>query len=643
MIRIQQIGALLVALLLVASMGAAAFGSGAFQSAQEQPTNVEAADEVYVHDDGDAVLVYEEAHEDDDAGAVAGEFGLETQTGLMHVLYGADFDEVDEDVAEELGVTGDLSMYMTPDGVGSSGDMTFTDTEDLDEFDASVDVEQSPSNYYADIDFSILVEEDNFVEEEEIVEMDATTETTATSLSSTGSMTAEMPMGPEDQPDESIDMTLTQDGDEYTLDVDQTQAVSDYQQDDWEDEAAAEAALERQFQAVAMNLGGEFDLTLESHSYDEVAGTADVSYTVTFTGVQDQLNAILAQELQQDPELQLDPNEAQAIADRLMALEIDEMQFDAAMSDDEVTANWDVTLDNYDEVVLGVVEIAESLDDVDDEIADQFDEVRTMLEAQEAADLVQSTEMELYYREAPEETEMEFSASSDAENWPAYVDELEERGVDEFATDTSLSFDAQTVGDELEVGYEFHAEEEAMLEQALDEMEQAIAQDPMLEDDLAEPIEQFRDAEFELARMTMEVTESEAEMEAAMAFEDMESFEGVPFETEDGLSVTGVHVETEDATTTTYVTVEDFVGEDADEDEVRAQEPVGEDTEVHLPGEWDREFPSIDEDEVRSYLEEAGPEEAGDSSTLPGGVDTTTALAGVAVVGGLFLAYRKYY
>ncbi len=637
MTRIQQVGALAFALVLITSMGVAAVGtSTTFDSSPDDPMGAHEADEVYVLDDGDAVLVYEESHEDDpDADAVAGEFGIETQAGLMHTLYSADFSEMDDE--DDPGVTGDMTMFMTPEMIGSSGDFTFSDEDDeFDEFDASVDVEQSPDDSYADMSLSTVIEEENFVEEETVYEVDASSETTATSLSTTGSMTIESAEETEVEMDESMSVTLTQDGDTYDLSVDETRTVTDHTAPEWETEADAQEALEREYQAIAMNLGGDFDLSLEAHDFDDATNEVDLEYEVTFDGVQDQLAEMIAMELQQDPELQLDPDEAQAMADRLVSLEIEEAHVSAEMTGSDVDAEWNVELDNYDEVVLGVVEIAEAIDEVDDEMADQFDEVRDMLEAQADADLVQTNEFELAMTERPEETELDMAYSADADNWAAYVDELEDRGVDQFAADVQFDLDAETDGDELTLSYDYESSEEAMLERALEEMETVIEQDPMVDDEMAEPIEQFRNAEFELARTDMEITEESVEFEAAMSFDDMTELEGVPFETDDGLTVTSIHAETDDATTTMYLTVEDYVSEDADEDEVREHETAGDETEIHID-DWDREFPSIDEDAVESYLEEATADDD-DSSLL---VIAGAAVGGIAVLGGLFIAYRK--
>ncbi|UTF54918.1 hypothetical protein [Natronosalvus rutilus] len=645
MMRKKQIGALVLSLFLVASLGATAIAatqSTGASTQEEFDADPDEADEVYVSENGDAVLVYEEASNDSDAEAVSGTFGIETQTGLMHALYGADFTEMDENVSEELGVVGDASFRMSPESVTSAADLTFRDVDAYDEFSADVDLEQSRTTYSANADLAMVINESNVVEEEESVEISAQTKTTATTLTSSGTMTVEEETLIASD-DTAIDMTLTQSDDQYDLSVSETRALSEYEQNNWATEEDARAALDRQFQSVAMNFGGEYDLTLESYSYDDSgeSPTVDLEYSVTFTGISDQVSDMIAMQLQNDPELDLDETEARAIADRLAELQIEELQFSVETDGSAVVMDWDAEIHNYDQVVLGVIEIAESLDDVDDELADQFDEARQMIEAQKEADLVQTTEYDLSMTQAPNETSVQFSSSVDTENWGDYVDELEERDVEQFIAETTLSFEAETVDGDVTVEYDYAAEDDALLERILDEYERMAEEDPMIGDEFTEAIENFRAAEFETARATMSITEEEAEFETAAAFGNMTELEGVPFETEDGLTVTAVHGETENATTTMYVTVEGFVGEDADEAEVREQRQVGEDTTVHQPGEWDREFPSINEDEVRSFLEEGED----DDSLLP--ISTTAAaaagIAGVAVIGGLFVAYRRFY
>ena len=110
---VQRFGAILFAILLVTSMGAVAMGPAAATD------DVEEADRAYVDDDGQLVLVYEEDHDEPDAEMVEGEFGIETSTGLMHLLYAGEFDDGEFD--EEFSAAMEASM--SPDAVTAWGEL----------------------------------------------------------------------------------------------------------------------------------------------------------------------------------------------------------------------------------------------------------------------------------------------------------------------------------------------------------------------------------------------------------------------------------------------------------------------------------------------------------------------------------------
>ena len=71
--------------------------------------------------------------------------------------------------------------------------------------------------------------------------------------------------------------------------------------------------------------------------------------------------------------------------------------------------------------------------------------------------------------------------------------------------------------------------------------------------------------------------------------------------------MTSVVSRTENGTTTAYVRVPEAVEGDPTEADLRALPGVDEDTTVHLPGTWDREFPTVDTERASEFLE-GGPE-----------------------------------
>ncbi len=646
----KQMFALLLALLLVTSTGVVAVGAsaGPLGSSTQAQTgeqtdvgDVDEADDVYVEENGDAILVYEEDHDGDDADALAGEFGLETQSGLMHVLYSGTFDEFEDFDQDELGVAGDLSVEMTPESVASSGDLTTNTTDDLENLEATVENTRTRTTASSSADVTATVATDENAPAVESATVDAETKTTASRFETSGSASASLPadsvaargVG------ERLEVTITETDGTYDLEVSEQTTVFDWERDSWDTRADAEASLESRYTGVAMGLGGTADVSLEGYDFEEGDSEHAVSleYTVTFQDVKDQLASQLAQQLATDSEFDLDEHEAQSIADRIAALEVDRIHYSLDASGTDLSSEWDVAIDNYDELVLGFVEIAESVDDLDDDLADQYDEIGETIDAQSEADLVRTSSWNLSIDVADGQTTYAFTGQSDADNWEAYVTELEDRGLEQYVGETSYEFDAQTVDDELEVNYDYESSQDEMLDRALDQLVQSAERDGGVDEDVVETVENVRDSEFQVAKLSASVDEESFEVRSAAMFDDLSALEGVPIETDDNLTVTAVHGETDDGTTATYVTVEEFVGEDASESQIREHDRVGEETEVHEPGEWDREFPSIDEQAVQSYLAVTDDE----GSLLP--VDTTVAVALAALIALVAVGAGVFY
>ncbi|WIV67817.1 PGF-CTERM sorting domain-containing protein [Natrialbaceae archaeon AArc-T1-2] len=622
-----RIGAVLVALLLVTSTGAAAFG--ATTASTGELTDDDIADKVYVDDDGSAVLVYEDEYDgdDDDVDELAGEFGLETETGLMHLFYDGEFEDDADDVDAEL------EAAMNPEEISVWGELVADAPEELEEFDVDIQSEQTETTSASNIDATVAAEADDPAAFS--LDADADLEATASTFTTSGTVdvTTETTPGP----DEHFEMTLTETAGSYELDVSQREAVHEFERDAWETPADAEATIESQYAMLAMSLGGTADVTLDDHAFEDDSGIVDVEYTVTLDGVKDQLSVMLAEQLAADQELDLDQNEAQAIADRITELHVDRVHVAAEMTDGELEyAEWDVEIDNYDEFVLGFVEIAESVDDVDDDLADQYDEVGDMLEAMDDADAAYTASMDLSADADGDLVTAEFGGETETKNYEQYVDELEQRELTEYVAETTFEFTAGLVGDEVEADLDYEATGEDLLDNTIEEMIDAATMGEDGDDEFVEALENFQDAEFEAAKMSLDADEDAFEFESAAAFEDLEAFESFPLETDDDLTVTAIHGVTDDDTTTAYVTVEEFVEADASEDDVRDHDRVDAETTIYMPGEGDREFPSIDEDHVRSFLD-IPADDAEEEDGMPG----FGGLAAVVALAAALIALRR--
>lgn len=644
MIGAKQIGAALFALLLVTS-GAAVAASGsldvgtATQESDEKSSNVtEHADEVYVSENGDAVLVYEESNEDPNARAVSGEFGLDGQAGLMHVLYRGNLTELEDSPDEELNATGSAEIQMTPDTVSGGADVTSDKPENLSSLSIDARSERTRQQSTSSVDAELVVETE---EDQEFssVDVESTTKITGTTFESSGSMSAVSNEAQQDG-DQSVDLTVTETAGGYELVASERRTVDEWERNRWDTRENASESLESQYAGIAMQLGGTADVSLEEHAFDEGTDSVTVEYAVTFDGVKEQVAEELARTLAEDRELDLDEQEAQEITNRMAELHFERVHLSARTSETEASMEWDVEVHNYDEFVLGMIQIAESVDELDDDLADQYDDIREMLEAQEAAGLVQTSSWELSIEAEDDRLSYAFSGQTDAENWEAYVNELEDRGVVEYVVETSYDFSAETEGEDLQTQFEFEVTRDDFLDEFLEEMVAAAEEDDELDEEAVRSIENFRDAEFEVAKANVSIDDDEFTMRSAAKFENLSSFENYPIESEEhNFTVTDIYGVTEDDATTIYVTVEDFASEDAEESEIRESGHVSEDTEVYMPDEWDSDdIPSMDVESVIAYLD-AGED---DSGLLPVGAAAVAAglVALLAVVGG-GIYYRR--
>ena len=623
-----QLGAVLLSLLLVTS--AVAVGAGTVAASEA----VEEADEVYIDDDGTAVFVYEETHDDPDAEAITGEFGVETGTGLVHLLYTGDFEEFEEDTDEEFAAGMEASM--TPEEFTAWGDLIVEAPEDVEEFDVDVQSEQTETSSETTADASVVVTD----EAAEMVSLEARADLEATASTFTSSGSVDAAFGPAFGPEEHTEVTITETDGTFELEAAERTQVTEWERDQWESEEAATETLEAEYSAIAMGLGGTADVDLETYEFEETEEGEFVTleYDVTFENVKEQVGEMLAMELAADQELDLDENEAQAIADRMTALDVERIHFAVTQEGGAAAVEWDVDIDNYDEVVLGFVELAESVDDLDDELADEFDDVDAVLEAMDDADAAYVAEMELSAQGEPAQVTVDLTASSKTENYAEYAEQLREHGLMEYTAETTFELTAGLVGSQIEGDFEYAAVGDGLLDETLTELIDFAEVEG--DDELVEALENFQDAEFEAAKSNVDADEDGFEIRAAAAFEELDAFENVPVETDDGLSVVAINGVTENGTTTAYLTVADFADADAEKADLREYDRIGEDTEINLDGDWDREFPTIDEEDVSEYL---GVDVAAATAATEADDDMPGfgALVAIAALAGALIALRR--
>jgi len=656
--RPQSILAVAVALVVAlnaASVGLAVPASAAepaslqTQAGQEEPAAGPGdADEAYVTEDGDVVLVYNE----NGSGSADGHIGANLSAGLFHLFL--------NDTVQDAGdTTGNLSLSLTGEQLTGQGDLLTTRPDGVEELSlsatgvtndeessSSVELEASVRN----TDSSVAQPLDTTTQQETTFETSGSVTTSASQFSSEGSVTVSGSAGMTQQA-VSASVTITEEGDDYVLDVARENRVSEFAAEQWSTEESARETIRAQFAPVAGTLGGQVSVDLASYSFDEETRQLDVEYTVTLVGVDQAVADRLAPILADADGFDLDEDEAAELADQLRSVEFTEVSASVDASGGSVAAEWDVQIDNYDELALASFEIADAVEQpagMDapagteaefDSFEQNLEQSRAQFEAQRTSNLTRKATWDVSVSAGAERVDVSASVQQEAENWQAYVEAVENTENVSLGGDTEFDVQVETVDDEIRADGSFSLSQEGLIDQALQGAQQGSTQAGAGFGD-QQPLQAFQRAEFEVAKMDVSAGEQTVTVEAGASFENATELRrflgdtyGTPGEPEQ------FYAQPEEDGSVTYVRFANAVDEDPTASEVRALETVSEETTVYLPDEWDEsetEFPEMDTEEVRSYLDldETSQSGLGMETILPVAIGgAVLALAGGAVVG----------
>lgn len=579
------------------------------------------AEDVYLQEDGSAVLVFEE-----EANASQLEIGADVSEGLARMLVVDDLD--DEDLDDE-NVEASGTVIVEEDAFSAEGYLLADRPEELESLDLSVSAEQTADTNELDASLDATMVDTS--SGSAVGTGDITTSghvtTTADTFETSGqfSMETDFPASAEER--FAVSLTDRQDG--YTVDLTQYQTVSNYGADRWETREQARQTLQRQYGALAESLDGTSSIEITHYRFEERSERGywlELEFTVEYTGIDDGVERQLARELANDPELDLDRQEAREIAGQVTELEIE--TFDASVVTDGATtdAQWDVELANFDQIALATIDVvgAADLSEVEGFDQEAVDDARSMIEAQAAADLRMTAEWDATVEQTgADRTTVTAEFSVDTENWDAYVAELEDRGIDT-GGDVRFELEAHTEGDEIRVDTSAEFQQDDLLDQTIEALGNAAQQD---EDatDAEEFVAKLEQSDLEIARMDVEVDDETVTVEASAKANNMEAF--VPEEAPG--SPEKIVTEGDGDTATTYVFVDGLVEDpqNATREDLSDLDVVTEDTEVHQAGEWDREFPEMDYEAASDHLgiEYEPPAETetetGNGTDTPGGGD----------------------
>ena len=632
--------AVLVTVLVVLStvvaggvVGAQSDAGGANGTNATAETGVELppADDVYVEDDGDAVLAYEEA-----ANGTQANYGLNVSEGLFHAL-------VASDVEGSNDLAANVTAVMTGKNVTGNGMLGMARPEALSNLSMNVTGVRTDENARSDVSAAATVRGENVARSVPIERAGITGDVTTTGSTFDADLAASaqltQPLG---QPQHQS-YHITEGNGTYTLNVSQERPVLGATASQWETREQAKRTLQSQYVALAESMNGSADLTIDSYSFtrsESGRSKLDVDYSVTYQGIEHAVADRLTSSLTSAEDVDLNRSEVRSVSKRLRNLTVKELSVRYDQRQGSIEAGMSADLDNYDGAVLAALDVAEATDmqalnagtmagmntagvgsmptsaetppaatsnvtpsNAAATSAASFDRsierLRKQFAAQQAANLTRtSTFTANVTRNSPQALSVDLDSQSRTENWGAYVDELEDRDIE--TSDIEYELHAATEGERVNVTAAVSVSGENLLEQATNRMLNSSTGPQAGQ--TREYVTAFREAGFRKAQMDLSVEDGRMQLETGAAFENMTALRDVLVTLEGGQSIESVVGRTDNGTTTSYVRVEDAVAENASESAVRELGYVGGDTSVHLPNTWNRTMPSANASEANEYL-----------------------------------------
>jgi hypothetical protein len=640
-----------------AQSGGGGFGDGeGFGQGGQMETGTTAADAVYVRENGDAVLVYEEEEGAPSNGSVS--YGADMSSGLMHMIA--------DGTVEDSEVTGDMSFVAEPTSWNANGSFETGEIEAIEEMnlDISSSTDQTNSEFNAELDSTVSSQ---FAALVSSASSEGNLEVGPDTLTSSGSASYEAGLGGSSVR-EVQRFGLSGTGGDYTLEARERRIVrgtrgmsgsegstpqfeSTDPAENWGTRERAAETLRENYVNMVEETSGTAELTLDSYSFEEVevesnfgASTneslIDVEYTVEYSGVTDGLADSIMEE-----EPGVSQETAEEMAQALSDVEINAMSFNTVSEGGSTEANWTVDVANYNNASLAYFRLASEMTPQgmgngpgmgqgmgpqsafsEDFFEEAIQRSEQQMEAAQAADYTSRWEWSGSL-ESDSSTGTDTGGmgggtatvtaelSQTTENWESYVGELEDRDLPTPA-DTTFDLQVSSADGGLEGEMNWEASGESLYEGYSETMSAYQDMLESSEDMDAEAITNLGNAGFEIAKMDASVGDEGWNIEAGAAFGNGTALASAIEATED-IRVTQIVGEQEDGGVSTYVKTEGFV-EETTEDEVRSREQVGDETTVNLPGDWDREFPEMDRQSAADYLGVELEEQDEGGSPLPG-------------------------
>jgi hypothetical protein len=639
------------------------------------------ADHVYVERDGDVILVLNDTDaastanatvEDDSLDEVRNaSFGLVTGQGLLYGLYETDRSALAED-GETFPGTLSFATRAAPDRLAAGGTFTTTRPDQLRAFRLDVEGARTDERAGATLDGRATVTLNGSAAAGALLER-AETHSYARfgprNLTLRSNATAQVAPAAGDTTEPfRFSAVLTEEPGVYRLAVERDSTVGAAAEANWSTRERARETLQRRFAGEDASQVANVSIRLREYAFQNAtdhgaSGRLNVSYVVRYEGVKARLRPLALGALTADEENGLDPLQAQRITSDLFAVRVERAAVDATYRDGRFEGSTELRLHRYDRTVDGALDLAAAYNlTANETVARYVRGFRTRFDAAREAGLVREYRLGTTY-ERPEarEATVRVTGSYRTRNWDAYVAELDERGVTQL--DLTGDLHARADGDRLRGNASVAAARPGLLAEAVDGLRNLSRAD--IDDEFASPAERaeereefndtrevldaFERSDLRTARFEVNITRDAARVEGAARFGNLSAFRPLLRNDTTGELPTELVVREAvarpgpDGGSVVYVYAEGAVPVRPAEADIRALAAVNDSTTVHMPGEWDREFPRVDRERAYGVLRETPPEPTPTETPLPAtdgadGTDSGTGSGGQPGFGPLAAA-----
>ena len=555
----QTVGVLvLVVGLLMSPPAVAAQSAGGEATAQP-------ADRLYLGEDGEAVVVYEQPS--GDVQSISG--GLDVSEGVASVSA-----ELNESVSDDLEVAAEIgpdSLDVTASGSG------MTDDEGSGTLSLLLEAVYGSDAFGAEFDFDAVVPGQGDTQSAATSGQVALSADQLTLEASVEGEAGAQSMGTIPGEFDRVSLTVEEESDGYSATGRAATAVPEIQYEQYRTPEAVEGLIQGFFTMATSGSPVTATVDVTDHSFDEETGEVTFAYAVELEGVEEALATALAAETGETVD-------RETLREALEAATLAEFDIDVSSEDDRVVLDTRLDVRDYEELTLALAEADEDGDSARADLEDQFDAIA-------AADYEQRVTWDVSVGSEDGGQGVNVNTAIETDNWGAYVDELDQE------IDTSVDAAAEFVAEDglIEGQADLSVEREDWVRELF-----GLADATSMTDE--GPFEGLSAAGFEdgAVRIVGDSDSDTVTAEAAVEFESFESLaEHGPFG--EDLAVEQVAFERENPVLT-YVYLD---GEDQETTREALEDAgvVGPETTVVEPGEWDRdELPSYDSGQVTELL-----------------------------------------